>query len=340
MILKFTNESIPVIDGLIMIDCWQPSIDQKTNYNGFYLPLLSTLIKFDFKCIVNVAYNVALNTEDISIKNAFRTYYWPDSPYGQNHNIVQNLVKHCGGENQTSLLFKEALIRDTNSIMLLQFEDFVYHWQHVLDCKVNNWLVVGQTWQNCVHHRPIGLEIMYRNIDHSKLNFYAIDNGFKLDDGSPATHEDFANDSLPWIHIPNFGYKLVSRSSGHWTGAMDFYRDFMNGSRIAIEIHCTVDVAPLIPKSDEIFDVTVVYEPNEAWQFSYSKFAGAYQLDETDLQKNIKVWVFDISQPFTLETLLSYTNPLSSSFMTEDKKIVIFETNRITSTHVIANFVK
>lgn len=339
MIVKYTKEIQPVIDGLIMIDCWQPSRDQQKNYNNFYVSLLSKLIHFDFKCIVNAAYNVDLTTQDISIRNTLQTYYWQEFKI-QNVNIVQNLVKHCGGSNKTSVLFEETLMRTAPSIMLLEFDDFVHHWQTVLDCQINNWLVVGQAWKNCVHRRPIGLDNMYRNNTYRNLNFYALTDGFKTDEGIVTTHTNFQQDNLPWAHIENFGYKLITRASGHWTQSMDFYQEFMSEQRIAVEIHCTHEVAQFIPSGDETFDVTVVYEPVESWHFSYSKFAGAYQLDEFNSQKNIKIWVFDITEPLQLETLMNHTSPIYSSFITKNQKIVIFENSRITSTHEIENFVK
>jgi len=327
------------MDGRIMIDCWRPGLEQQKNYNDFYIPLLAKLIYFDFKCIVNAAYNVILSTEDPSIRNAFQTYYWPESQ-DQNVNIVQNIVKHCGGSNRTSSLFQETLLDNKNSIMLLEFDDFVHHWQNRLQCKVNNWLVVGQAWKNCVHRRPIGLDNMYRMNPHRDLNFYVMDIGFKTDDGTVTTHTNFQQDNLPWAHVENFGYKLITRNNRYWTQSMDFYREFMQEQRIAVEIHCTDDVAPFIPASDETFDVTVIHEPVESWQFSYSKFAGAYQLDDSNIQKRIKIWVFDITEPLQLETLMNQTDPIYSSFITENQKIVIFETSRITSTHQIENFVK
>lgn len=339
MIVKHTNNTVPVIDGLIMIDCWNPSDQQRLEYNNFYVPLLAKLIQFDFKCIVNAAYNVDLSTQDISIRNTLQTYYWPESKI-QNSNVVQNLVKHCGASNKTSVLFEEVLMHKIPSVMLLEFDDFIHHWQTVLDGQVSNWLVVGQAWKNCVHARQIGLDNMYRSNQHQDLNFYALTDGFKTDHGTVTTHEHFQQDNLPWTPVKDFGYKLVTRNSGHWTQSMDFYRDFMNGSRIAVQIHCTSDVAPLIPSSDETFDVTVIYEPKKSWEFSYSKFAGAYQLDESVSQKNIKIWVFDITEPLQLETLMSHTNPTYSSFITANEKVVIFETSRITSTHSIENFVK
>ena len=333
MIVKYTNETVPVIDGLIMIDCWRPSIAQRKNYNNFYIPLLAKLINFDFKSIVNAGYNIALNTEDPSIRNTLETYHY-------NINVLQNLIRHCGGFNKTSGIVQEALLENNESIMLLEFDDFIHHWQTALDCKVNNWLVVGQTWKICVHNRPIGLEMMYRNIQYPQLNFYALTDGFKTDDGTVTTHENFQQDNLPWTKVENFGYKLITRASGHWTQSMDFYNEFMSEQRITVEIHCTDDVAQFIPSSDETFDVTVVHEPVESWQFSYSRFAGAYQLDQSNSQKRIKIWVFDITEPLQLETLMSHTSPIYSSFITENQKIIIFETSRITSTHEIENFVK
>jgi hypothetical protein len=288
MIVKHTNNIMPVIDGLIMIDCWNPNNQQRSEYNNFYMPLLSQLIKFDLKCIVNAAYNVDLSTQDISIRNTLKTYYWPESKI-QNANIVQNLVKNCGASNKTSVLFEEVLMHKIPSVMLLEFDDFVHHWQMVLDCQVNHWLVVGQAWKSCVHNRQMGLDNMYRNTQHHDLNFYALTDGFKTDDGTVTTHKNFQQDNLPWELVKDFGYKLVTRSSGHWTQSMDFYQEFINESRISVQIHCTADVAPLIPASDETFDVTVVYEPKESWQFSYSKFVGAYQLDQSNLNYHFEL---------------------------------------------------
>lgn len=339
MIVKNIHETVPVIDGLIMIDCWRPSLEQQKDYNSFYVRLLSRLIDFDFKCVINASYNVELNTSDPSVRNTLRTYYWPESK-NPNPTIVQNLIKHCGGSNQTSPIVIDMLLDNDHSYMLLEFEDFVHHWQTALDCQVNNWLVVGQAWKNCVHRRPVGLDNIYRNNTHPNLNFYALPEGFKTDDATVTTHKHFQQDNLPWTYIENFGYKLITRFSNHWTQSMDFYRDFMIKQHIALEIHCTQDVAGLIPASDEPFDVNVVLEPKESWHFSHSKFTGAYQLDQVPGKKIIKIWVFDIVEPLNLAVLMNQTNPLYSSFITKNKKIVIFETTRITSTHEIENFVK
>lgn len=338
MIVKYTHEAVPVIDGLIMIDCWRPSPEQQKNYNDFYIPLLAKLMHFDFKCIVNAAYNVTLSTEDISIRNAFQNYYWPESKR-PNVNIVQNLIKYCSGANHTSALFQETLLNNNDSIMLLDFDDFVYHWQSKLDCKVNNWLVVGQAWKNCVHNRPIGLDVFYRNTEYPQLNFYAIDTGFNTDSGTVTTYKNFQQDNLPWACIENFGYKLITRASDYWTPSMDFYREFMPEQHIAVQIHCTADIAHLIPGSNETFDVAVVLESTDSWQFSYSKFAAAYQINQPN-QPRIQIWVFDITEPLDLDVLMNHTSLLYSSFITKNQKVVIFETSKITSTYEIENFVK
>lgn len=351
MIVKYTNEPAPIIDGLIMIDCWQPSVGQKKSYNNYYIGLLSKLLNFNFKCIVNAGYSVALNTNDSSIRTAFQTYYWPNSPY-QNINIVQNLIKHCSGANRTSPIVQEALLDNNNTIMLLEVEDFVSHWQTVLECGVNNWLVVGQAWKNCVHNRPVGLDTMYQiNANaYKNLNFYALVDGFKTEDGSVTTHQHFYKDNLPWAYVENFGYKLITRFSNHWSHGMDFYREllrepkialeFMRENRIAVTIHCSNDVAQFMPTSDETFDVTVIDEPKESWQFSWTKFTGAYQLNNSDSPKTLIMWVFDITESLDLALCMNYLNPRHSSFITKNKKVVIFETSRITSTDEIEDFVK
>ena len=65
--------------------------------------------------------------------------------------------------------------------------------------RINHWLVVGTTWQVCVHLNDMGLcsfSTMMRQ--HPKLNFYGASWGFLKHNLETATAEDFAGDLLPW----------------------------------------------------------------------------------------------------------------------------------------------
>ena len=203
-----------IYDGLIMIDMWEPRSDQDLLHQ-WYQSILHRLYPSRFKCIVNACYNVAINYEvDRSQYNTMRIYNnlgdncGRHKNYNQNDQLLLNILHNCRGMNSTSQIIKQQLLNNDNSIFLTNVEDFVHHWGQVLKQQVNNWLVIGQAWQLCVHNRPIGLKQLSELSKQYPLKFYGTIWGFVDENHKTLTHKHFARDSLSWTRISHGTYEL------------------------------------------------------------------------------------------------------------------------------------
>ena len=224
-------EKIPVIDGLILIDCVKVAHDSHQETRLYYQQLLKLLSTFSFTCVVNSAASIEIDYSDRSQLNTFDRYCWSSS-IGQpksntrHEEIIYNTIRFSRPGNYTSQLIHNRLLDNDRSIFLVTLEDFLYHNQTTLNDKIRNWLVVGQTWGMCAHDNNIGLKNIAKLSQSYDLNFYAIDQGFNMHtDYLPAVYspgkgfvpeliptagrQEFENDSLRWAHIPNFGYQLL-----------------------------------------------------------------------------------------------------------------------------------
>ena len=158
--------------GLIIIDCWAPdpifSQASKNNKkvarrkNNFFASLVDNLKRFKFTAVINAS------TQNIQLSEHVERYIstYPD---------VFNL--------QTQRDFFE--LRKINP------------WK-----TVNHWIVVGTTWQVCVHLNDLGLcSFSTMSRQHPELNFYGAPWGFLKHDLTTTTNEDFATDLLTWIDV-------------------------------------------------------------------------------------------------------------------------------------------
>ena len=228
--------TVPDIHGLVLLDCWEPPA-HKFFTEIFYVNLIDQLKKYRFKCVVNSPSNSQFDQNDPSLANTLQTYGRPrldvdgsalldtDADF-RRYRVITNIFKsfvtttipeenllpgmRCAPAltaETTSVLIKKYLLKTNPSIFLANHEDFVYHATVHLKGQYKNWLVVGQSWQMCTHEHSLGLKYLSQL---PGMSFYATNFGFCKKDGGTAGHEDFANDSLDWEHIENFGYKLVS----------------------------------------------------------------------------------------------------------------------------------
>ena len=160
--------TISQINGLILIDCWEPNLyDTSSKYikrsilpkQKFFTNLVHNLKKFNFSG------TIVSSTQDISTSSIVQAYL----PTYNTVNIT------------TQTEFFELRKNNKN------FK------------RINHWLVVGATWQVCVHLNDLGL-CSFTNImaQHPKLNFYGASWGFLKHDLTPTTTEDFATDQLTW----------------------------------------------------------------------------------------------------------------------------------------------
>jgi len=198
-------------DGLIMIDMWEPRPEQES-IRQWYQELFCRLNPSKFKCIVNACYNVCIDysqmgLQDRSQYNTMRIYNGIEengirhSKYNQQDGLLLNNLHNSRGLNVTSELIKREVLNNEHSIFLTEIQDFVHHWIHVLRAQVNDWLVVGQSWQVCVHSRSIGLTNLRALQSNYPMNFYGATWGFVDDWGNQITSKHFKLDSLPWEQV-------------------------------------------------------------------------------------------------------------------------------------------
>ena len=160
------------INGLILIDCWEPDLlfGQATK-NKFFVNLTDNFKKFQFAGVINAS------THNIKISKHIEDYF---SANGQD---VVNLAKQL---------------------------DFFKLRKHKPWKNINHWLVVGTTWQVCAHLNDMGLcSFSTLSRQHPELNFYGTPWGFLKHNLETATAEDFASDLLSWTSAGEL-FKLAS----------------------------------------------------------------------------------------------------------------------------------
>jgi hypothetical protein len=207
------SSAIPSIDGLILIDCWEPDVDIKKYLHQFYITLVNRLAEFKFSAIINASGGCRLDINDPSQRNTVQLYNWThrndvSHRTAEGNNIIANLVAHSGTDQQTSTILNRCLLDNPNSFSIFTVDDFIHHCQIHLGNQCKNWLVVGQTWQMCTHDNSIGLHSLRRFI-YDNFNFYTIDSGFCKLDGSLVNYVDYETDKLQYELIYNFGYRLL-----------------------------------------------------------------------------------------------------------------------------------
>ena len=159
------------INGLILIDCWEPDLlfsqatkDNKRvgkTKNKFFVNLTDNFKKFKFTGVINAS------THNIKISKHIEDYF---SANGQD---VVSLTKQ---------------------------RDFFKLRKHKPWKNIHHWLVVGTTWQVCVHVNDIGLcSFSTISRQYPELNFYGAPWGFQKHNLETTTVEDFANDHLSWV---------------------------------------------------------------------------------------------------------------------------------------------
>lgn len=118
-----------------------------------------------------------------------------------------------------------------------------------------------------------------------------------------------------------------------------FFDQIKNNNKVQIQVHCTEDVAKFIPASDDNFEFDIVHEPLNDWQFSYGRLLSAYR-SKQNANTMLNLWVYDITEPLCLESLILWLDVNHSAYYTKNRKVAVFATTCITSIKEIGNFVK
>ena len=217
-------QDIPIIDGLILIDCVKVASDSHQAVRLYHQQLIKLLSRFSFTCVVNGNIGIEIDYSDRSQLNTFNQYCWSNT-IGQTvidprqTEIIYNMIRFSRPGRYTSNLIHNRLLDNDRSIFLVTLEDFLYHVKTKLNDATKNWLIVGQSWNLCAHDNNIGLKNIAKLSKSCDLNFYEIDQGFcmktysglavELDFIPTAGRQEFENDSIEWAEIIDFGYKLI-----------------------------------------------------------------------------------------------------------------------------------
>jgi hypothetical protein len=198
------HSNLPRIDGVIFIDMWVPRPDIGDVTDAWYRTVVQHIDSDPGlypKHFVNACYMNKIDPMDRSISNTLAQYQ-PGSV------VIENIERYCQGLNQTSEIIRQ-LLNHRHSIFLLDATDFLEHWKNHLFQLPCNWLVVGQSWQICLHTRPMGLNRLQQLSQQTPLRFFMCEWSGFTEDHTVLTAQHFENDHLPWAEIPGFGYELL-----------------------------------------------------------------------------------------------------------------------------------
>jgi len=116
---------------------------------------------------------------------------------------------------KTSMVVQDYLNAHLNRVSILNEQYKFFELRKLNQWKnINHWLVVGTTWQICVHLNDIGLcsfSTMMRQ--HPELNFYGASWGFLKHNLTTTTDEDFDTDLLTWSGCGEL-FKLTAEAPG------------------------------------------------------------------------------------------------------------------------------
>jgi hypothetical protein len=221
MIVQYTSEAPPKFDGIVMIDCWQPLPNEIDKLIFFYR--LSEYVGFNkdqFKQIINSSVKCRMNYEDPTIRNTMQAYSWnsqyilDNSNKSTHHNtsVVLHLAEQFAGDYQLFQGLQHQLQKQNNCHYIVNYDDFLFHWSRSGSHRAQNWLVVGQSWQNCVHNNDVGLLNFSSNLDFYRMNFYVMEEFVLKEDDTNPTETDFSNDRLNWMKYHGTStYKLMPK---------------------------------------------------------------------------------------------------------------------------------
>jgi hypothetical protein len=165
--LQNQSEPCPEVTGLIMIDCW-PHTRYDAHLEPFYLDMLPVLDLFNFKQAVSACY-------------ANDTYSF----------------------GRLSPILRDHLTKTCNIVDITDSEIF---FNKNLEWKIKNWLVVGLSWQWCIHTRPMGLNSLANGVWE---DFFIHPKCVLTRDLDILTDAEVRSDDLVWQKVFDLGYRLV-----------------------------------------------------------------------------------------------------------------------------------
>jgi hypothetical protein len=184
---------IDQIPGVLFLDCWNEEwLEQfyqrvRTNLN---------LDQFSSVCVAN--YEIELDSKDPAQYSTLKAYSWnsyvPD--------MLVSITRETRGRSTASWI-KESF--KNQSFLILDPKCLEYHVNHLVP-HVQDWLVIGGSWNACLRSRPICIDSMKK----LPYNFYITDwSIYNLDmNNLITTTEQINKDPAGWINLGNSLYQL------------------------------------------------------------------------------------------------------------------------------------
>ena len=187
------NRTITDLKGLVCIDCWE----EKELLS--YYQILDQHINFkQFDSIIVANYELLLDSStDLSQYNTLELYSWDT----YTPNMLLPIMKESRNRTTSNWLKTKFT---TNSFLILTSESMEHHVSTSVP-HVTDWLVIGGSWGDCTHHRPLS----FNSMKTLPYNFYITDWSM-YSDSKTFTKKDIQNDQLTWIDQGNSLYKLHS----------------------------------------------------------------------------------------------------------------------------------
>jgi len=189
------------IQGLICLDLWQsgPDPDYFTEPYLEWLDRLPEYLKqFKFDSIINASYGTRIDFQDTSVYNTFVTYNW--AKFDQD--VMITMLQTCNNFTMSQKIIDQVF--GLNTFALYDIESFIKHSSSIVP-HVKNWLVVGGTWNKCVHWRRLGLSNLAKL---HQYNFFGSTWGF-YKNASGMTEDDFKNNNLKWNQVDREMFQLI-----------------------------------------------------------------------------------------------------------------------------------
>ena len=206
-----STDHVPQLQGLILIDCWEPSIQKRERVNQFYQNIIDQTQNYNFVCVINSANQVLIDMADQSFSNLFQ-YHCNNQILSlpehlqQRHNQVvanscrwahQQLTQEKFSHYTSSRLLHDQFFNNGRGVYIMNPLDMMFHNQVILNGQIKNWLVVGKSWQLCVHNNGLGLINLEEISARFSTNFYATNYSFLMGyNDNCAGPEEFENDEL------------------------------------------------------------------------------------------------------------------------------------------------
>jgi hypothetical protein len=189
--------------GLICIDLWEETPGQTPTppeYHRWLNNLPNRLSDFNFSSIINASYDTKIDYNDPSIYNTLVAYNWHDF----DPQVMLELIKNCN--NYTMSKSMQTQVFGNQTFALYSIQSFKKHVDKLVP-HVKDWLVIGNTWNICTHHRDLGLVNLSRL---NEFNFYALDWGFRKINNQTLCDKDFEDDCfVKWEKINQHMYRLI-----------------------------------------------------------------------------------------------------------------------------------